>query len=74
MFETDVGDVAEWAVADLVVSAVDQAGRSPRRWFVLLGTALVGALAVLWLARRVTIDPDGPGPDDAGPAEPAHVS
>jgi hypothetical protein len=74
MFETDVTDVADWAVTDLVLTAVDQAGRSPRRWLVLLGTALVGALAVLWLAKRVTVDPDGPARDAGGPAEPAHAS
>ena len=66
MFETDVADVAEWAVTDLVVGAVDQAGASPRRWFVLLGTALVGALAVLWLARRGTAEPAVSRTSDAG--------
>ncbi len=67
MFETDVADVAEWAVTDLVVGAVDHAGASPRRWFVLLGTALVGALAVLWLVRRGTAEPAVPDSDAGGP-------
>ena len=70
MLETDVAD---WAVTDLVLTAVDQAGRSPRRWFVLLGTALVGALAVLWLAKRATAEPDVPAAT-AVRAEPAHAS
>jgi hypothetical protein len=67
MFETDVSDVAEWVVADLVVSAVDQAGGSPRRWFLLLGTALVGALAVLWFVRRAAAEAEVP---DSGAGSP----
>ena len=73
MFETDVGDVAEWAVTDLLLSAADHAGRSPRRWFVLLGTALVGTLAVLWLVRRGAAEPAVGAPDVAR-TEPAHAS
>ena len=64
MFETDLADNA---IAGLVTGAIDEAGGSPRRWALLLGAALVTALAVLWFAKRAATDEVVHVPDASGP-------
>ncbi|MET0461357.1 MAG: hypothetical protein ABW195_19065 [Ilumatobacteraceae bacterium] len=61
MFETDV---SSRAVAQLVDGAIDDVGSSPRRWAVVLILLLVGALALLFVTRRMVAENPMP------PAEP----
>jgi hypothetical protein len=64
MFESDLPGSA---VADLVVGAIDEAADSPRRWALLLVTALAAVLAVLWFAKRAATDDVVRVPDAGGP-------